>query len=441
MKIFCILVILLILNNCSFDNKTGIWKNEKTVQDQTQNDFNDFKRISSSQELFNKIIPLKKNIKLHIPDQINNKEWREEFYNQSNNFDNFNFTNLNQTVFKSKKLSKYKTNDAILFEKNNLIISDKKGNVIVFSINEQKVISKLNFYKKRYKKFEKNLNLIVENNIIYISDNIGYLYAYNYKENILVWAKNYKIPFNSNLKILGNKIFGANINNNLLILEKNTGKMIKQIPTEETLVQNTFQNNLSQSKNSILFLNSYGSLYSISNDNINIRWFINLNPSLNLNTSNLFYSNQVVIRDNLLVVSANNATYVIDSITGSIIYKINFSSFLKPILTRDHLFMISKNDLLISFNLKSGKVVYSYNINQEIAKFLNTKQKKVEFKNFIMANNHLIVFLKNSYVLKFNINGQLINAYKLTSKIYSNPIFVNGTLLYINSKKRLVNIN
>ena len=28
MKLFFVLIILLILNNCSFDNKTGIWKNE-----------------------------------------------------------------------------------------------------------------------------------------------------------------------------------------------------------------------------------------------------------------------------------------------------------------------------------------------------------------------------------------------------------------------------
>ena len=28
MKLFFVLIIFLTLNNCSFDNKTGIWKNE-----------------------------------------------------------------------------------------------------------------------------------------------------------------------------------------------------------------------------------------------------------------------------------------------------------------------------------------------------------------------------------------------------------------------------
>ena len=48
--------------------------------------------------------------------------------------------------------------------------------------------------------------MIVEKEIIYISDNIGYVYAYNYLENKILWAKNYKIPFKSNLKIYENKL-------------------------------------------------------------------------------------------------------------------------------------------------------------------------------------------------------------------------------------------
>ena len=74
---------------------------------------------------------------------------------------------------------------------------------------------KYNFYKKKYKKFKKNLNFIVNNNIIYIADNIGYLYAYNYKFNNVIWAKNYKIPFRSNLKILKGKLIASNQNNKM----------------------------------------------------------------------------------------------------------------------------------------------------------------------------------------------------------------------------------
>ena len=46
------------------------------------------------------------------------------------------------------------------------------------------------------------VRIVTEKDIIYIADNIGYAYSYNYKANNIIWAKNYKIPFSSNLKIL-----------------------------------------------------------------------------------------------------------------------------------------------------------------------------------------------------------------------------------------------
>ena len=50
---------------------------------------------------------------------------------------------------------------------------------------------------------------IVEKNIIYVGDNLGYLYALDYKNQKLLWAKDYKVPFRSNLKILKNNLLIA----------------------------------------------------------------------------------------------------------------------------------------------------------------------------------------------------------------------------------------
>ena len=66
------------------------------------------------------------------------------------------------------------------------------------------------------------------------------------------------------------------------------GDVIKLFPTEEILVKNEFKNNLSTNKSISFFLNTYGSLYSIDNNNFKINWFVNLNQSSDLNPSNLF---------------------------------------------------------------------------------------------------------------------------------------------------------
>jgi hypothetical protein len=441
MKLFNILVILILCQNCSFDNKTGIWKNENSVLKKNKGLFQEFETLSLTKDAFNKIVPLNKNFKFKLPNKINSKEWPDIFYNQSNNYKNFNYSNLNQIIYKSKKKIKNNVNPFILYENNNVISTDEKGNIVVFSVKQNKIINKFNFYKKKYKKINKVLNLIIENQTIYVSDNIGYLYAYNYKKNKILWAKNYKKPFRSNLKIVRNKLVAANQNNNLYFIDKQTGVILKLIPTEETLVKNQFINNLSVSKNFVFFLNTYGSLYAINNQTMSVAWFINLNQSLDINPSNLFLGNQITNDEKKIVVSTNFFTYVLDINTGSIIYKVNFSSIVKPLMVNNYLFSVTKNNLLVSFNMDNGSILYSYNINQKIAEFLNINKKKVKFNNLFLANNKLFIFLKNSYVLEFNINGNIDNVIKLPSKINSHPLFIDKSLLFLNNKNKIIIVN
>ena len=437
MRFFKVLIILVIFQNCSFDNKTGIWKNENIVSDKDEVLFKDFKTLSSSTKVFDKIIPYNKKFKFKIAKATDNFEWKDIFYDESNNLKNFKYKGLNRLIFKSKKITKHKTNDYLLFEENNLITSDQKGNIIIFSISENKIISKFNFYKKRYKNIKKTLNLIVENNIIYIADNIGFIYAFNYKINKLVWAKNNKVPFRSNLKIIKNKLIASSQNNDLYIFSKLSGDTIKLIPTEDTIVKNQFINNLSLNKNNLFFLNTYGSLYSIDKDNLKINWFINLNQSIDLNPSNLFSGHQIINKKNIIVISSNQFTYIINASSGSVIHKKNFSSQIKPLILDDYLFLITQNNLLIAMNINNGEVIYSLDINQQISEFLNIKKKSVSFKSIVAANNEVFIFLKNSYLLKYKINGILEEVIKLPSKIDSQPIFVNSSLAFLDSSNKL----
>jgi len=440
MKIFYAIIILILFQSCSFDNKSGIWKNENKISDR-KDLFKDFKTLLSSNESFNKIVLFDNKYNFKLSPAKNNLEWNDIFYNKNNNLKNFIYNNTNELVFKSKKLSRHQLNSFLLFEKNNLITTDIKGNIIVFSVNENKEIIKFNFYKKKYKKIKKNLNFIIENNIIYVSDNIGYLYAFNFMENKVLWAKNYKVPFRSNLKLSINKLIASDQNNNLFFFDKKNGNLLKSIPTEETVVKNQFINNLSQDESSLFFLNTYGSLYSIDIKSLRINWFLNLNQSLDINPSNLFFGNQIINDNKKIVLSSNNFTYVIDSNSGSIIYKKNFSSQIKPLYIDDYLFLISKKNLLIAMDMQSGKIIYSYNINDEIAKFLNIKKKKAEFKNIMIANNQIFIFLKNSYLLTLNIKGTIKDIKKLPTKIESQPIFIDSSILYVDTKNKLTIID
>ena len=367
MRFFLLYLILIFLNNCSFDDKSGIWENDSNIYKNKKDSFSQFKSVSSSIDPFNEIIQIKKDYKFKLSKKINPTSWKQIHFNQNNNLNNFEYKNLNELFFKGKKISKYKVSEYIFYENGNIINSDMKGNINVFSVIDNKTLIKFNFYKKKYKKINKKLNLIVENNIIYVSDNFGYLYAYDYLDGKLLWAKNYNIPFRSNLKIYKNTIFAANQNNNLFFFNKFTGEILKQIPTEETIVKNNFINSLSLDEKNIFFLNTYGSLYSVDIKSKRINWFINLNQSLDVNPNNMFNGSQIVNSGGKIITSSNQFLYIIDSNTGSIILKKNFPILINPLIINDILFIVSKKNFLISFDLNKDKIIYSYNINTKIA--------------------------------------------------------------------------
>ena len=444
MRLLFVIISFVLLSNCSFDNKTGIWKNENEISGKKENDkiFKDFKKIADFEKDFQKTINLSKDFKIKKSKVVTNTQWNDIFYDYNNNFKNFSYNNFNQVLFKSKKLSKKKINYFKLFENNNLILNDEKGNIIVYSVIENIKIDEFNFYKKKFKKIDKKLNMIVENNVVYVSDNLGYLYAYNYNKQKILWAKNYKIPFSSNLKIFNNKLIASNQNNNLYFLNKYNGELINQFPTEETPVKNNFINNLSISKNEkLLFLNSYGTLYSIDIKMMKIDWFVYLNNSTDLSTSNLFDGSQVINKDNKIVVSSKSKTFIIDSLSGRIWNKFNYSSLSKPIIYNDIVFFYTKNNFLIAVNLKNNQIIYSYDMKKYIQK-INKKNSNLKYSlQMMILNNEIFLFINNSFILNIDLNGKFRSLNRLKLKTNTFPISIENALYYLDKKNKLINLN
>ena len=120
--------------------------------------------------------------------------------------------------------------------------------------------------------------------------------------------------------------------------------------------------------------------------------------------------------------------------------KFNISSEVKPIIVGKNLFMISKNSLLICIDIFQ-EIVYSYEINQKIADYYNIKKQKTEFKSMSLANDNILILLKNSFVIEFELNGNLKKIFKLPKKTFSNLIFIENSILYLTRNKKIVVLN
>ena len=441
MKRIIIILVSFLLFQCSFDNKTGIWKNDNDININQKDIYRDFKKLNTEEKVFNEIIAPGNNLKIIVETTKKNIQWLDEFYQNSNNLDNFDYNNLNEVIFKSKKLTRQTAKDKILFDGENVIATDIKGNIIIYSIENKKIVFKYNFYKKKFKKINKVLNIIADDGILYVTDNIGYTYSLSLKNQKLLWAKNYKVPFRSNLKLTSKTLVAADQNNALYIINKFNGERVKFIPTEEMTLKNDFINTLTSDDKSVIFLNTYGSIYSIDPDKYFINWFLNLNRSIDLNSSNLFYSNPISIYQDKVIVATDPYLYVMNLNTGSTMFKIAIASIVRPIVSGQNLFLITKENLLVSININTGKIIYSIKINQKIAEFLDTKSKLISIKDMAILNNNLFIFLHNSYLVKFNKIGAIQEINKLPSKIGSMPIFINDSILYLNKNNKLIILN
>ena len=85
MRILLIFLIFIVTQGCSFDKKSGIWKNETNITNKEKDDFQQFKNITTTNTSFKKEIKIKKNFNFILPSLYDNSEWKDIFFNQSNN--------------------------------------------------------------------------------------------------------------------------------------------------------------------------------------------------------------------------------------------------------------------------------------------------------------------------------------------------------------------
>ena len=457
MKRFLLVFVTILLTSCSFDNKTGIWKDASSIPVENKNAKSISKKSSNTRlenvfiknQVFNKEIDVKNTFNIQIDSPIKISNWVEQYGIPTNNISNFFYSDKKILLSKSSKLSKNSTkennsNQKIIFYKNNLISYDHKGTIFIYSLSLNKKIFEYNFYKKEFKNFKKEINLIINENILYSADNLGYLYAINLDNKSIIWAKNYGIPFRSNLKFAGNQIFLANQDNVIYSIDSTTGNKNWQFATSITFLKSNFKNNfaLDLTGNNLIFLNTSGELYSINYLTQKINWVLNFKNPLLSGDAELFLSQPLIIKNDNLIISTEKSLLSYNILTSSRNWILSSEPIFKPVITSNYTYAILKNNLLICLDNLSGKVIWSKNIFKNINN-KNFKNKFGHIIDFKIVNNKINIYSKNGYLLIFNFsNGNLISSTRINkSGIISKVIFLNNNMFFVDKKNKLLKFN
>ena len=235
-KYLFLLILVFLLNNCSFDTKSGIWTQEKKITKSIKKDVQKlFEKKNLNEDEFNKNLILKISIKY-----TNN-------YDAGNNDIGIFDIDLKLNKISKYKFSKIKYFDQfepeLVFLNNDLIFFDNKGSIIRFS-NDSKIIWKKNYYNKYEKKLSPILSLASNENLLLVTDSISKFYLMDINSGKLLWSKDHKTNFISDIKIDDDRFYVLDANNSFLCFSIINGEKLWEFQTEQKLInsQKNFNN-------------------------------------------------------------------------------------------------------------------------------------------------------------------------------------------------------
>lgn len=431
-KKLLILSILLILNNCSFDTKSGIWTEEKIKLGKEEN--------KDIKELFKKEIlnenEFNPNLKLEIKNFSENKNKYK-----GNNFGalkvSSNFNNISKYSFNKIKYFEQFEPELVFIDKD-LIFFDKKGSIIRFG-EKSKIKWKVNHYTKKEKKLLPILKLAKTKKNLLVIDNLAKLYLLDSSNGKLLWTLDHEVSFMSQIKIDDDKFYLLDANNTFICFSVLDGKKIWQFKSKKKLINSQKETSVILNEESVIFNNSSGEIISLDKLNGNLNW---ITPTIEYGESFQSYlvkNSDLVLNENNIYFSNNdNSFFSLDVNLGFVNWRQNINSYLRPVIIDNIILTISPKGYLHIIEKNSGDIIRTTDIFYNLKK---RKREKIKINGFVSTKEKIYLSTNNGKIIKINIkDGSLDLIYRISRNKVSKP-YVNNSKLFIVKDNGIVKIN
>ena len=425
-KFSLLIFILILLNNCSIDSKSGIWSNNKNIN----------KLKSQEQLLFKKEKTLNKEFNPLIKISLKNKYDLNSFTNNlTNNNQILNYDgNLNlEAKFKFSKIENFnKVNSEIAFtEKDELIFFDGKGTIYKLDDNME-LIWKTNFYSKKEKKLNPILNISYSDKKIIITDNLSNYYLLDSESGRILWKKTNSSLFNSQIKIINNYIYTLDFDNIFRSYSTKNGKENWKYESQSSFIKSTKKLSLVSDKEKIIFINSIGEVTALDLNNGNLLWQTPTQSSSIIEDSFSVIFSDLVLNDDKLYLSNNkNELVQIDANNGIIMWVQNLNSIVRPVVIEKLIFTVTSNGYLVVIDKNTGNILRSTSIIKNLKKY---NKEKFNPSGFIIAKNNIYLSINDGSLFKINIiNGITENVFKVDKNRISRPIIFKKKMFILSN--------
>ena len=423
-RLLLIFIAIFLLNNCSFNENSRLWKDKEQPLENQENVTQIFAEEQSVSLELNPDISL----------DLSNIKSSNKIVDNQNNFGPLSYNgtlqkNGNFKFSKLENLDQFNLKPAFLNE--GIIFFDNKGSVLRFN-DEQKIIWKNNFYSKSEKKLKPKLNFAINNEDLIVVDNIAKYFSINLNSGELNWIKNNSYPFNSDIKIFEDKFFAIDYKNTLRCFKIMDGSECWNLQTEDSFTISNSKFSLIILDDKVIFNNSIGDITAVDIKTGLIAWQLPTQSSSIINETYNFKMSKLVSDGDAIFFSNNkNEFYSIDVKTGTTNWINKINSNLTPILTKDLIFTVSNEGFLFTIQKNTGNII---RINYLYKDYKEKKRKELKPIGFVIGNTNIYISNNDGKLIVADLsNGKVNFIEKIGGDTISEPFIANQNLYVIKS--------
>ena len=174
----------------------------------------------------------------------------------------------------------------------------------------------------------------------------------------LLWSKDHKTNFISDIKIDDDRFYVLDANNSFLCFSMINGEKLWEFQTEQKLINSQKKTSIIFNKTSVIFNNSRGEIISLDKENGGLIWLTSTISYGETFQAFLIKTSELVQNGNSIYFSNNqNKFYSLDLNTGIINWSESLSSILRPIIVDDIIMTVSDKGYLYIMEKQSGNII------------------------------------------------------------------------------------
>ena len=159
------------------------------------------------------------------------------------------------------------------------------------------------------------------------------------------------------IKISQNKALVIDMENQLRCISLASGEILWSVKTQQSLLRSQKKQSLILKDDKVYFSNSIGDVTAVNISNGKIVWQAPTQSNVSFGSTYFLKLSDIISDETSIFFSDNNDQFFsLDLLTGSINWKQDFSSEIRPALIGDYLITISDNGLLIIMSKKMDRL-------------------------------------------------------------------------------------